>query len=87
MRKKGKGSLQDGNIYCITLNGRLAYKWVDMQTIIKFQTEMYFIDIDKRRFEENMDPDGFTEIYFRQVFSTGIYSMPLFVIGIIIIIC
>ena len=37
------------------------------------------IDIDKRRFNGNMDPNGFTEIYFRQVFGTGIYSMSLFV--------
>ena len=48
---------------------------------------MYFIDIDKRRFNGNMDPNGFTEIYFRQVFGTGKYSMSLFVIGIIVIIC
>ena len=34
-----------------------------------------------------MDPNGFTEIYFRQVFGTGIYSISLFVIGIIVIIC
>ena len=62
-------------------NGRtcLAYTWVGMQNMIKFQREMYSTDIDKGRFNGYMDPNGFTEIYFRQVFGTGIYSMSLFV--------
>ena len=54
---------------------------VDIQTIIRFQIEMYSIDIDKRRFNGNMDPNGFTEIYFLQVFGTGIYLISGFLLS------
>ena len=40
---------------------------------------MYSTDIDKGRFNGYMGPNGFTEIYFREVFGTGIHSMSLFV--------
>ena len=60
------------NVYGTTLD-------VGMQNMIKFQREMYSTDIDKGRFNGYMDPNGITEIHFRQVFGTGIYSMSLFV--------